>query len=118
MQNFSPDQIAQLAYQLWQERGCPDGSPEVDWERAVRLLESPSTQSNAVLSAPAPSPQPVATPPPVATPQPAATPQPVAAPQAATAGSATAKRGQAPGRGRPDGQLKQGKGRPLRDSRL
>src|SRR5690606_742979 len=91
MQNFSPDQIAQLAYQLWQERGCPDGSPEVDWERAVRLLESPSTQSNAVLSAPAPSPQP------------AATPQPVTAPQVATAGSAAARRARsASGKSRPD----------------
>src|SRR5690606_23432108 len=100
MQNFSPDQIAQLAYQLWQERGCPDGSPEVDWERAVRLLESPSTQSNAVLSAPAPTPQPVST------------------PQAATAGTATTRRGTASSKSRPDGQLKQGKARPLRDSRL
>ena len=107
MQNFSPDQIAQLAYQLWQELGCPDGSPEVDWERAVRLLESPSTQSNAVLSAPAPSPQPTAT------------PQPKATPQVATAGSASARRASpASGKSRPDGQLKQGKVRPLRDSRL
>jgi hypothetical protein len=25
------DQIEALAYALWQERGCPEGSPEVDW---------------------------------------------------------------------------------------
>jgi hypothetical protein len=28
------DQIAALAYELWQKRGCPDGSPEADWLRA------------------------------------------------------------------------------------
>ena len=25
------EQIATLAYALWQARGCPDGSPEQDW---------------------------------------------------------------------------------------
>lgn len=28
------DQISRIAYRLWQERGCPDGTPEVDWTRA------------------------------------------------------------------------------------
>ena len=32
--------IAALAYQLWQARGCPEGSPEVDWLQAVRQLSS------------------------------------------------------------------------------
>jgi sugar/nucleoside kinase (ribokinase family) len=32
------DKIARLAYQYWQERGCPDGSPEEDWLRAEREL--------------------------------------------------------------------------------
>jgi hypothetical protein len=27
-------QISLRAYQLWQERGCPIGSPEEDWLRA------------------------------------------------------------------------------------
>jgi hypothetical protein len=26
--------IAALAYALWQERGCPIGSPELDWFQA------------------------------------------------------------------------------------
>ena len=26
------------AYELWVERGCPIGSPEVDWYQAVREL--------------------------------------------------------------------------------
>jgi hypothetical protein len=34
------EQIARLAYSYWQDRGCPDGSPEEDWFRAeVDLLE-------------------------------------------------------------------------------
>lgn len=43
--------IAVLAYQLWHARGCPDGSPEIDWFRAEEELcsqsvkpESPSTK--------------------------------------------------------------------------
>ena len=30
--------ISELAYSLWQERGCPHGSPEVDWFRAESIL--------------------------------------------------------------------------------
>jgi hypothetical protein len=33
-------QIAARAYQLWLDRGCPEGSPEEDWRRAVKELES------------------------------------------------------------------------------
>ncbi len=32
--------IAALAYKLWQGRGCPEGSPEEDWFRAVEVLRS------------------------------------------------------------------------------
>ncbi len=28
------ERTAVLAYQFWEERGCPVGSPEVDWFRA------------------------------------------------------------------------------------
>jgi hypothetical protein len=28
------DQISARAYELWMERGCPIGSPEVDWFQA------------------------------------------------------------------------------------
>jgi hypothetical protein len=37
----TPNDIAVLAYALWVERGCPDGSPDEDWlraEQAVREL--------------------------------------------------------------------------------
>jgi Protein of unknown function (DUF2934) len=29
-------EIASLAFALWHQRGCPDGSPEEDWFRAER----------------------------------------------------------------------------------
>jgi len=38
------EEIAQLAYSLWQARGCPYGSPEQDWfaaEREKILADSP-----------------------------------------------------------------------------
>ena len=35
---LSRDVIAALAYQLWQERGCPIGSPEEDWRKAEEQL--------------------------------------------------------------------------------
>jgi len=31
-------EIAALAYRLWHERGCPEGSPEHDWFRALEEL--------------------------------------------------------------------------------
>jgi hypothetical protein len=34
------EEIAVRAYQCWHERGCPDGSPEVDWHRAEGELRS------------------------------------------------------------------------------
>jgi hypothetical protein len=35
--------IQMKAYELWQLRGCPDGSPEEDWYEAVRLVGQLST---------------------------------------------------------------------------
>ena len=31
--------IAALAFELWQARGCPEGSPETDWFQAERDLK-------------------------------------------------------------------------------
>jgi Protein of unknown function (DUF2934) len=39
---FGHDQIARRAHELWQARGCPEGSPEVDWFRAAAELRSHS----------------------------------------------------------------------------
>jgi Protein of unknown function (DUF2934) len=32
--------VAKLAYQLWLDRGCPEGSPEEDWLRAEQVLDA------------------------------------------------------------------------------
>jgi hypothetical protein len=37
---FGHKEIAALAYELWEARGCPDGSPEEDWSHAVEQLRS------------------------------------------------------------------------------
>lgn len=37
--DFEYDDIALRAYSLWEARGCPDGSPDEDWFRAVRELQ-------------------------------------------------------------------------------
>lgn len=36
--NSMQEDIARLAYALWQERGCPNGSPEFDWFEAEKNL--------------------------------------------------------------------------------
>jgi hypothetical protein len=33
-------EIAAMAYKLWQGRGCPEGSSEEDWFRAAQVLRS------------------------------------------------------------------------------
>jgi hypothetical protein len=41
--------VAVLAYRLWQARGCPDGSPEIDWHQAEQSLrDGPETDGNPV----------------------------------------------------------------------
>ncbi len=37
---FSHEDIAARAYSLWEARGCPEGSGEEDWFRAVKELRS------------------------------------------------------------------------------
>ena len=45
---FGHDDIAALAHELWQARGCPEGSPDEDWLQAVKQLRSraSATRSN------------------------------------------------------------------------
>lgn len=40
---FGHSDIAARAYELWQARGCPEGSPDEDWFHAVRELRSRTT---------------------------------------------------------------------------
>jgi hypothetical protein len=35
-QQAEQQELATFAYLFWQERGCPEGSPDEDWYRAVR----------------------------------------------------------------------------------
>jgi len=37
---IADEETAKLAYQLWLQRGQPEGSPEEDWYRAQELLRS------------------------------------------------------------------------------
>ena len=38
--DLGEEDIAALAHELWQARGCPDGSPGEDWYQAVEILRS------------------------------------------------------------------------------
>ena len=38
--SYSNEDIAAHAYRCWHERGCPEGSPEVDWHRAEQELRN------------------------------------------------------------------------------
>jgi hypothetical protein len=38
------ENLEKLAYGLWQERGCPNGSPEIDWLEAECKLRESSEQ--------------------------------------------------------------------------
>lgn len=42
----SHEVTAKLAYELWERRGCPIGSPEVDWFEAEQALQVEQTNSN------------------------------------------------------------------------
>ena len=44
-QSLSPDEIAARSYELWRERGCPMGSPEVDWFHAEDELRERYTRA-------------------------------------------------------------------------
>ena len=44
MHALNHEEVARLAYQFWEERGCPFGSSEIDWWRAEQeLLARPET---------------------------------------------------------------------------
>jgi len=37
---ITSEEVAVLAYQLWQARSCPEGSPDEDWFRAIEKLRA------------------------------------------------------------------------------
>ena len=49
------EQIQERAFYLWEQRGPPEGSPEIDWERAERELRGDTAEKyTASWSRPAP----------------------------------------------------------------
>jgi Protein of unknown function (DUF2934) len=44
--NNHDEAMAKLAYELWERRGCPLGSPEVDWLAAEQALQASQSNSN------------------------------------------------------------------------
>jgi hypothetical protein len=38
--SFGHEETAALAFELWRARGCPEGSPDEDWYRAVEELRA------------------------------------------------------------------------------
>jgi hypothetical protein len=38
--SFGHKEIAALAHEIWEARGCPDGSAEQDWHQAVAQLRA------------------------------------------------------------------------------
>jgi hypothetical protein len=42
---YTTDDVAACAYRCWHERGCPEGSPEVDWHRAEEELRNRRTRT-------------------------------------------------------------------------
>ena len=47
---FTSEEISARAHQCWFERGCPEGSPEVDWHRAVEQIRFERGQKSRVAS--------------------------------------------------------------------
>jgi hypothetical protein len=39
-QEFSHERCSELAYALWQQRGCPEGSADEDWFEAERQMRN------------------------------------------------------------------------------
>jgi hypothetical protein len=48
---FSREEVALRAFELWQERGCPIGSPEIDWKEAEQDLLARSRGSKSAVAA-------------------------------------------------------------------
>jgi hypothetical protein len=40
MHALNHEDVARLAHQFWEERGCPFGSSEIDWWRAEQELRA------------------------------------------------------------------------------
>ena len=39
-EQYTDSDVSEMAYSAWCDRGCPEGSPEVDWQTAIDRLRS------------------------------------------------------------------------------
>jgi hypothetical protein len=46
MHSFGHKEIAALAHELWQGRGCPEGSADEDWNEAVKQLRASNVKTH------------------------------------------------------------------------
>jgi hypothetical protein len=46
------ERVAALAYEFWQARGCPQGTPDEDWFRAEREIARSKTSRDPAESSP------------------------------------------------------------------
>jgi hypothetical protein len=46
----SYEDIARLAHALWEQRGCPDDSPDEDWFQAERELQAAGEEQGKPLA--------------------------------------------------------------------
>ncbi len=49
-EEFTSEEISARAHQCWFDRGCPEGSPEVDWHRAVEQIRLERAQKSKAAS--------------------------------------------------------------------
>lgn len=49
---FATDDISERAYKCWHARGCPHGSPEVDWHTAVQQLQEEREREKGIGTTP------------------------------------------------------------------
>jgi hypothetical protein len=45
--DLSPEEVSQLAYRLWEQRGRPAGSDQEDWFRAEKQLKTKAASSSS-----------------------------------------------------------------------
>lgn len=51
---ISDEAVAQRAYEIWQDRGCPEGTSEEDWETAkAELIAEQQPNRSALVRRPA-----------------------------------------------------------------
>ncbi len=48
-EKYKHEEIARIAYELWERRGRPFGSPEIDWHAAENVLDAQDSRGEFTL---------------------------------------------------------------------